>query len=348
MTGNELISVVVPVYNAEKFLRGTVQSIQAQTDLNYEIILVNDGSPDDSLSICRELETEDKRIRVIDQPNKGVSAARNAGIRAARGAFISFVDSDDFIRPTMIADLRRGMKEILASDFASAKDLGKNAPKVQVQLGREEVDEAGKRLPDAIIPPKEPVWIRPEEFTKSMLLYTGDASFCTKLTPRELLLEYPFEEGALAEDFGLQARLTGVLEGIWSLPQVDYCVVHRAGSLTRRKDIEHFSTVYISIVKAADYVEEELVPHYPDLAVPAKRFALIERLDYLLHVPIADMRKDNVFYGNVVQYLRENHAEIRSNPYLSRKNRVYLLLLSRAPRFVRRVHWVTMKVRGIR
>lgn len=338
MTGEEKISVVVPVYKAEQFLRRTAAGIRAQTDDNYEIILVNDGSPDGSLSVCRELEREDSRIRVVDQPNRGVSAARNAGIRAAEGAFISFVDSDDLVKPTMLSDLRQGMREVLA----------KGHTRVQIQIGREEIDEEGNPLPAAIVPPEKPVMISPVEFTKSMLLYTGDASFCTKLTPREILLEHPFEEGALAEDFSLQARLTGVLEGIYSLPQVDYRVIHRAGSLTRRKDIQHFSMVYISIVKAADYVEKELVPIYPDLTVPARRFALIERLDYLLHVPIADMRKDNVFYQNTVRYLRDHRDDIRSNPYLTEQNRRYMLLLAAAPRFVRRVHLLTMKLRGIR
>lgn len=338
MTGAEQISVIVPVYNAEKFLRKTVSGIQAQTDNNYEIILVNDGSQDNSLSICREFASADPRVRVVDQPNRGVSAARNAGIAAAHGTFISFVDSDDIVKPSMVADLRKGMKDILARGYK----------KVQVQIGREEVDEVGNRLPDAIVPPGQPVLIAPEDFTRGMLLYTGDASFCTKLTPRKLLLQYPFEEGALAEDFSLQARLTDVLEGVYSLPEVDYQVIHRAGSLTRRKDIQHFSTVYISIVKAADYVERELVPSYPDLAVPAKRFALMERLDYLLHVPIPDMNRDNVFYTNTVRYLRENRAAIRTNPYLTGKNRVYLRLLSSAPRYVRRIHLLTMKIRGIR
>lgn len=332
-----LISIVVPVYNVERYLRATVHSIQAQTDPAFEIILVNDGSQDRSLEICRELEWSDPRIRVIDQPNCGVSAARNRGVQEARGQYISFVDSDDLIRKEMIADLRRGMEEMIRQGHRA----------VQIQIGREEIDEHEGHLPDAITPPQVPTWISPVELTKGMLLYTGDASFCTKLTPRDLLLEHPFEEGALAEDFSLQARLTGVLEGIYSLPEVDYRVIHRAGSLTRRKDIEHFSTVYISIVKAADYVEQELVPVYPELEVPAKRFALYERLDYLLHVPIDDMNSSNTFYTAVVQYLRDNKEAIAENPYLSGRDRLYLRLLAASPRFIRRVHRLTMKARGI-
>lgn len=337
MTENSLISVIVPVYNAEHFLRPTVESIEAQTDRNIEIILVNDGSQDGSLAVCRELETEDSRIRVIDQENRGVSAARNAGVKAAEGEYISFVDSDDRILPSMIGDLRRGMMEIEAKGYSD----------VQVQIGRREQDEVGNQLPDAVVPPDEPVLTGPVGFTESLLLYTGDASFCTKLTPRRILLEYPFEEGKLAEDFSLQARLTDILEGIYSLPQVDYLVIHRSGSLTRRKDVRHFSKVYISIVEAADYVEQELVPLHPELEVPAKRFALIERLDYLLHVPIPDMNRDNEFYRDVVRYLQQNGEAIRGNPYLSHRERLYLRILSACPRLARKVHLLTMKARGI-
>lgn len=331
------ISVIVPVYNAEPFLEATVDSICKQTDPDIEIILVNDGSKDRSLDVCRKLAGKDSRIRVLNEPNRGVSAARNAGIRAAEGEYISFVDSDDLVEPSMIADLRSGMEQM--------KQAGHVA--FQVQIGRKEIDEKGNPLPFAVSPPEKPEWIEPVSFIEGLLLYTGDASFCTKLTPKALLLDHPFEEGALAEDFSLQARLTDVLEGIYSLPHVDYIVKHRPGSLTRRKDKNHFSKVYISIVEAADYVERELVPRHEELTVPAKRFALYERLDYLLHVPIDDMTRSNLFYTNVVQYLRTNRRDIRKNSYLQKKDRLYLFLLSCAPRIVRKVHKLTLDIRGI-
>ena len=93
---DELISIIVPVYNAEKTLRRCVRSLMGQTYRNLEIILVNDGSKDGSLGLCREFAGEDARIRVIDQPNGGVSSARNAGLDAATGKFVMFCDSDDW------------------------------------------------------------------------------------------------------------------------------------------------------------------------------------------------------------------------------------------------------------
>lgn len=95
------ISVIVPVYNVEPYLRKCLDSIVRQTYQNLEIILVDDGSPDSCGAICDEYAAQDDRIRVIHQANGGVSAARNAGLAAATGEWIGWVDSDDWIEPDM-------------------------------------------------------------------------------------------------------------------------------------------------------------------------------------------------------------------------------------------------------
>ena len=96
-----LISVIVPVYNVEKYLRQCVDSILAQTYSNLEIILIDDGSADNCPQICDEYAGKDKRVRVIHQSNQGVSVARNAGLQAAKGQYVGFVDGDDWIYPDM-------------------------------------------------------------------------------------------------------------------------------------------------------------------------------------------------------------------------------------------------------
>lgn len=93
----DLISIIVPVYNAENTLERCVDSIIEQTYSNIEIILINDGSKDKSLSICNKLKLNNKNIKVIDSINKGVSSARNIGIKHAAGKYIMFVDSDDYV-----------------------------------------------------------------------------------------------------------------------------------------------------------------------------------------------------------------------------------------------------------
>lgn len=102
-----LVSVIVPVYNVESAIRHCVDSIREQKEQNIEIILVNDGSKDNSLEVCRELASLDDRVRVIDQPNGGAGAARNAGLEVSQGQYIYFVDSDDWIEPNMLEELLR-------------------------------------------------------------------------------------------------------------------------------------------------------------------------------------------------------------------------------------------------
>ena len=100
-----LISVIVPVYNIEAYLRKCIDSILAQTYTNLEIILVDDGSTDNSGEICNEYAAKDARIRVIHKGNGGLSSARNTGIDIATGKYIGFVDSDDYLAPDMYEKL---------------------------------------------------------------------------------------------------------------------------------------------------------------------------------------------------------------------------------------------------
>lgn len=95
------VSIIVPIYNAEKYLRKCIDSIRNQSLSEIEIILVNDGSIDSSLAICEYYQKLDSRIRVIDQPNSGVSSARNSGLKVVEGEFIGFIDPDDWIEKDM-------------------------------------------------------------------------------------------------------------------------------------------------------------------------------------------------------------------------------------------------------
>ena len=98
---NDLISVIVPVYNVEPYLRKCADSILAQTYTNLEVILVDDGSPDNCGAICDEYAARDERVRVIHKENGGLSDARNAGLNIMNGSYVAFVDSDDWIEPEM-------------------------------------------------------------------------------------------------------------------------------------------------------------------------------------------------------------------------------------------------------
>lgn len=105
MEQGELISVVIPVYKVEKYLRRCIDSILNQTYGNYEIILVDDGSPDDCGKICDWYATQYSKIRVFHKKNGGLSDARNYGVEQARGEYIAFIDSDDYVEPDYLAYL---------------------------------------------------------------------------------------------------------------------------------------------------------------------------------------------------------------------------------------------------
>ena len=125
------ISVIVPVYRVEKYLPACIDSILNQTFTDFELILVDDGSPDRCPEICDETAKRDARVRVIHQANQGLSAARNAGIEAARGAWLSFVDSDDFVAPDFLETLHD-----------AAVRAGADCALCGVQL----TDEAGEKI----------------------------------------------------------------------------------------------------------------------------------------------------------------------------------------------------------
>lgn len=318
-----LISVIIPIYNIMDCLPKCVDSVCRQTYSAIEILLVDDGSTDGTGALCDELAKKDARIRVFHKENGGSSSARNLGIREARGEYLGFVDSDDFIEPDMYERL---LSAIQKSGCGIA------------QIGRDEVDAEGNKLPDICVPPKEEEFIKSEDFLRELLLHKGDCSFCTKLLKRELFTEEGFPEGMLNEDFYLLTRMLTRTEGIYSLPGYGYHVYYRIGSNTRKKDPDVFPRVYGDCVDNADRVMALVEEYYPALQKVAVRFGLFQRLEYLLHIPVGQMTKDNLPYRKCVSFVRHHMGDVISSPYLTGKNKLYLLLLGTCPRGVRRLH----------
>ncbi len=322
----ELISVIVPIYNIKEYLPRCISSIQAQTYRNLEIILVDDGSTDGTGELVDELAKGDERIIALHQKNGGSSSARNYGIRKSSGAYLSFIDSDDYIEPQMIEML---YEEIQTYGVPIA------------QVGRDEIAADGTKLPNICEPPGKAMVIDSETFMKELLLHRGDCSFCTKLTKRELLETELFPEGKLNEDFHVLVKLLPEIAGIASLPMQAYHVYYKENSNTRAVDRNAFSRVYGDNVENADLVMEIVKEQFPTLMKTAMRFGLYQRLDYLLHIPISKMVAGNAQYQAIVTYLKEHRKDIRQADELSRKEKLYLLMFSCAPKKIRQVHaWI--------
>ncbi|MBS5724565.1 MAG: glycosyltransferase [Clostridiales bacterium] len=138
---SEQISIIIPMYNAEKQIQKCIDSLLGQTYGNFEIIIVNDGSKDKSLDVCKEAYGGDSRVNIIDKPNGGVSDARNAGMRAASGEYVTFVDADDWVDSTYLSCLHDNLVQnnvdictldykIVASD--PARTIKNNTDKKEV------------------------------------------------------------------------------------------------------------------------------------------------------------------------------------------------------------------------
>ena len=213
------LSIIVPIYNVEKYLLRCLDSIAAQTCRAFEAILIDDGSPDGCGRICDEYAAKDPRFTVIHQENRGVSAARNAGLRAAKGEYVGFVDPDDFIDPGMFAALLEAAAqtgaEIVCCNWETVHDDGRTC-----------VHRLGRALP-AQMPA--------EEFARHVFdvpRSIGGAVW-NKLFRREILRE-PFEpDVTVCEDcLFLIGNLRGAGQAAFiDAPLYKYCA--RADSITR-------------------------------------------------------------------------------------------------------------------
>lgn len=323
MTAESLLTIIVPVYNILEYLPRCVHSITAQTYKNLEILLVDDGSTDGTGELADRLAKEDERIRVIHKENGGSSSARNLAISQAKGEYLGFVDSDDFVEPDMYGRLYEGIVKYGTSI---------------AQIGRDEIDAEGNLLPNICEPPTTPVVYSAEEFLKELLMHRGDCSFCTKLVHRSLFEGKGFPVGLLNEDFRLLVEMLPEAGKLVSLPGQTYHVFYRIGSNTRKVNKEHFSRVYGDCVDNADMAAEIAEKDYPALKEVALRFGVFQRLEYLLHIPISQMTGENEQYQNIVKWLRRNWLKAMCNAVLTPKNKVYHTLFSIAPRKLREIH----------
>jgi glycosyltransferase involved in cell wall biosynthesis len=179
-----LVSVVVPVYNVEKYLPECVDSIISQSYANLEIILVDDGSPDNCPALCDEYAEKDKRVQVIHKKNGGLSDARNAGIKKATGKYICFIDSDDYVAKTFIEKLY----EALDKNNANMSVCGY---KCVYSDGTMKIDERPK---EAVLG-EDDYWLKvnPDMFTTFVVAWN-------KLYKKEIFAKIRYEKGKINED----------------------------------------------------------------------------------------------------------------------------------------------------
>lgn len=191
---NPLITVIVPVYKTEKYLPRCIDSIVNQTYKNLEIILVDDGSPDNSGNLCDEIAKTDSRIKVIHKQNGGLSSARNAGLDIMTGDYVAFVDSDDFIELNMYELLL----ELLLSTNSQIAESGIvcDYPNGEHRYFN----------PDFSADSKSIAFSTTEALKELMIAKKVTNSACDKLFEKTIFEDLRFTEGIILEDFDLMPR----------------------------------------------------------------------------------------------------------------------------------------------
>lgn len=249
---NPFFSIVVPVYKVEKYLSQCVDSLINQDYKGeYEIILVDDGSPDRCPELCDEYAAKYEKIKVVHKPNGGLSDARNAGTKVAKGEYVTFVDSDDFWKD---ADVLTGVDKIIKDN---------NHPDVVVSDFYKYYEDSNKYVMPPFISDVKMNGEPKIEVLKYLFFSQADMkmSACQKFAFRELLTSIPFTKGLLSEDIDWSLKLYPIVSSICVYDKPYYCYrQNREGSITNTASQRSFD----SLVQILDKWSAEI----PKLNIP--------------------------------------------------------------------------------
>lgn len=234
------LSIIVPIYKVEKYLKECIQSILQQTFTDFELILVDDGSPDACPQMCDAIAEQDSRVRVIHQKNGGLSAARNTGIEAARGNWLGFVDSDDFVAPDFYEEL-----------YHAAVSAGADCSICSVQLTHED----GSRMDT---PPQWKVYgggYTGEDVLKT-ITWQDNVPYLVawnKLYRREVFRTLRYPVGRINEDVFVFAELFDTIKKVACVEQPLYFYRRRTGSIMQSKCTLRSLDEFWGMVECFDY-----------------------------------------------------------------------------------------------
>lgn len=295
---DQQISVIIPVYRVEPYLDRCVQSVVDQTYQNLEIILVDDGSPDNCPAMCDAWAEKDRRIRVIHKKNGGLSDARNAGMALATGEYISFVDSDDWIAQEMLEKLfdalQRDDVDIAACTVQLVWENDTPSELLTVQrncvLEREEAQRA--LLRETLL--KQPVWY--------------------KLYRRETIEKIRFEVGKYHEDVFWSYQAVGNARRVSMIDYVGYYYFQRSGSIMG----EGYSMKRLDAIEAVERRYHYLAERFPELEKEA-RLSIFGNCIYHGQMAMKYLPKDQ--RKKALRYLDEvkNKYPVKRDDYADQK-----------------------------
>lgn len=265
---NNLVSVIIPIYNTENYLESCIESVLNQTYQNLEIILVDDGSLDNSPTICDSFSEKDNRVKVIHKENEGLGFTRNCGLKYATGMYISFLDSDDTLDEDTYDYCIQKMEEYQADacyygrkTFTESGEytVNLNIPEKLIYKGKEVASEFSKHYIG---------WLQHEQTTP----YIKESSCCA-IYRRDIIdrnyLQFPSERECLSEDAFFNLDICRNAGCVIIIPKDFYNYRYNANSLTTKYDAERFKRIVGYYHKLLEYIEK-----FPEV-VDAK-----ERVDY--------------------------------------------------------------------
>ncbi|ELZ4694137.1 glycosyltransferase family 2 protein, partial [Enterococcus faecalis] len=297
---------IVPVYNVEKYLKKCVNSILRQTYNDFELILINDGSTDKSGEVCEDLKKLDPRIKVINKENGGLSSARNTGIDIAKGNYLTFIDSDDYIDTNMLEVLHKNMIQ----EEADLSIVG--------------VTSVYSDQKPEITPSKKYV-VNQKEATEMILIGKQASVYAVaKLYKRNIFTDLRYPVGKAHEDVYVIMDVLKQCKKVVIDTASYYFYVHREGSITASKfnmrDLES-----IDSWEQAWHTIQDIMPEYSDLAfkrVCAANFYVLDKM----------MKSDSEseypeITKRIIGFLKENQTFIYANPYFTKNRKLSLTFL---------------------
>lgn len=298
------ISVIVPVYNTSKFLKKCLDSILDQSLKEIEIIIVNDGSTDNSLEIIKTYYEKDKRIKVINQKNMGLSGARNSGIKLAKGEYILHIDSDDWIEKDYLKDMYELAKkegaDIVISDFY--------------------MDYMGRKI-EYIIDQEKNSILDKEECLNRIFYLNSYPAVWNKLFKRELYIKNKIEHPlniSLGEDLGTTPRLIYFSNKIVKLNKAYVHYIQNLTSITKTKKLESVLQLYECVHNLENFFKE-------------KNISIIGlRISYWSTLVLSDKK---IFhkkeYKNIIEEYLKDIKDVDINYLKGKRIKIYTLILKK-------------------
>ncbi len=325
MKEEKKISIIIPIYNVEKYLPACVESILQQTYKNLEVILVDDGSPDRCPVICDELAQKDDRIRVIHQKNKGLSGARNTGIDNAQGDYLIFVDSDDTVEQTLVEELYTYAEKWNCAIVACGRNYIFEDGQIVCKIAHDESKVYG--FEEAM-----------QEMNSFRLF---DMSAWAKIYRKELFEDIRFPEGKLSEDYYIMYKLFDKAQTIGYVAKPLYNYLQRQSSISRNKKINH------DFADAAKKQMEFLDDKYPQMSVlghTAYASANLTVYDFYLKNGVKCPKDKLLEFKKAV---RDNLVYIRKNKNISKAKRIQFELFDKCAVIYKGVFVLYRKIRRV-